>query len=156
MFAGMEYDRTTGLYYDHTRYYYTAIGRFVSQDRAGFAAGDTDLYRYVGNEPTGATDVSGLAGPGRTNGVKNNQDGSSKELGQNYGELGEAQRMGGGRRRARIRSTKKSKQDDKKEINQLGEDALLKVGVTSIIVGVLWFLWEVPARLFPYRDLIPN
>ena len=52
MFAGMEYDSTTGIYYDHARYYDPAIGRFVSQDPKGFAAGDTNLYRYVGNEPT--------------------------------------------------------------------------------------------------------
>jgi RHS repeat-associated protein len=44
-FAGMEYDSTTGLYYDHARYYDPAIGRFVSQDPKGFAAGDTNLYQ---------------------------------------------------------------------------------------------------------------
>jgi RHS repeat-associated protein len=60
-FAGMEYDSTTGLYYDHARYYDAAIGRFVSQDPKGFAAGDTNLYRYVGNEPTIDVDKSGLA-----------------------------------------------------------------------------------------------
>ena len=59
MFAGMEYDSTTGLYYDHARYYDAAIGRFVSQDPMGFAAGDTNLYRYVGNEPTNANYPSG-------------------------------------------------------------------------------------------------
>jgi RHS repeat-associated protein len=58
-FAGMEFDSTTGLYYDHARYYDAAIGRFVSQDPKGFAAGDTDLYRYVRNSPTDATDPSG-------------------------------------------------------------------------------------------------
>jgi RHS repeat-associated protein len=51
-FAGMEYDSVTGLYYDHARYYDAAIGRFASQDRMGFRAGDSNLYRYVGNEPT--------------------------------------------------------------------------------------------------------
>ena len=60
MFAGMKYDSNTGLYYDHARYYDTAIGRFVSQDPMGFAAGYTDLYRYVGNEPTIGTDSTGL------------------------------------------------------------------------------------------------
>jgi RHS repeat-associated protein len=59
-FDGMEYDSVTGLYYDHARYYDAAIGRFVSQDPKGFAAGDTNLYRYVGNEPTVRTDTSGL------------------------------------------------------------------------------------------------
>ncbi len=60
MFAGMQFDSTTGLYYDHARYYDPAIGRFTSQDPTGFAAGDTNLYRYVGNTPTNVTDPSGL------------------------------------------------------------------------------------------------
>jgi RHS repeat-associated protein len=59
MFAGMEFDSNTGLYYDHARYYDAAIGRFVSQDQKGFAAGDANLYRYVGNEPTLSLDPSG-------------------------------------------------------------------------------------------------
>jgi RHS repeat-associated protein len=59
-FAGMEYDSVTGLYYDHARYYDAVIGRFVSQDPKGFAAGDTDLYRYVGNSPTTQVDTDGL------------------------------------------------------------------------------------------------
>jgi RHS repeat-associated protein len=60
MFGGMEYDPTTGLYSDHARYYDAAIGWFVSQDPMGFTAGDTDLYRYVGNEPTIGTNSTGL------------------------------------------------------------------------------------------------
>ncbi|MCO8123236.1 hypothetical protein NHH03_15920 [Stieleria sp. TO1_6] len=32
----------------------------ISQDPIGFAAGDANLYRYVGNGPTNATDPSGL------------------------------------------------------------------------------------------------
>ncbi len=60
MFAGMQYDATTGLYYDHARYYDAVIGRFMSQDPKGFAAGDTNLYRYVGNDPTGLNDPSGM------------------------------------------------------------------------------------------------
>jgi RHS repeat-associated protein len=59
-FAGMEFDSVTGLYYDHARYYDAAIGRFTTQDPKGFAAGDTNLYRYVGNEPTSQTDSSGM------------------------------------------------------------------------------------------------
>ena len=47
------------LYHDHARYYDAVIGRFVSQDPMGFAAGDTNLYRYVGNAPTIRTDPSG-------------------------------------------------------------------------------------------------
>ncbi len=59
-FAGMEYDSVTDQYYDRARYYDEALGRFMGQDPAGFGAGDTDLYRYVGNDPTNDADPSGL------------------------------------------------------------------------------------------------
>ena len=65
MFAGMEYDSVTGLYYDHARYYNSVTGRFVSQDPKGFKAGDTNLYRYVQNQPTCVTDTSGYGLSGR-------------------------------------------------------------------------------------------
>ena len=58
-FAGMEYDSVTELYYDHARYYDSAIGRFVSQDSMSFKAGDANLYRYVFNDPTLQTDPTG-------------------------------------------------------------------------------------------------
>jgi hypothetical protein len=35
---------------------------FEMQERCGFAAGDVNLHRYVGNNPTNMTDPSGLAG----------------------------------------------------------------------------------------------
>jgi len=35
----------------------------MSQDPMGFAAGDTNLYRYAGNDPTGLNDPSGNAPP---------------------------------------------------------------------------------------------
>jgi RHS repeat-associated protein len=66
-FAGMEFDPVTGLYYDHARYYDAVIGRFVEQDPKGFAAGDTNLYRYVGNEPTVENDRTGLQDPSEIN-----------------------------------------------------------------------------------------
>ncbi len=69
MFAGMQFDATVGIYYDHARYYDAAIGRFVSQDPKGFAAGDTNLYRYVENVPTSAIDPSGNDEWGAVGGV---------------------------------------------------------------------------------------
>src|SRR5207245_1695711 len=46
-------------------YYNASIGRWISQDPIGFGAGDSNLYRYVRNQPTNLTDPSGfqLIGP---------------------------------------------------------------------------------------------
>jgi RHS repeat-associated protein len=60
-YTGQEYDAATGLYFYRARYYDPITGRFISQDPSGFAAGDPDLYRYVGNGPTNATDPTGMA-----------------------------------------------------------------------------------------------
>ena len=38
------------------------VGRWLEEDPDGFEAGDANLYRYVGNDPTNATDPSGLKG----------------------------------------------------------------------------------------------
>src|SRR6266849_5001824 len=38
-------------------------GRWTTEDPMGFDAGDPDLYRYVGNDPTNTTDPSGLEPP---------------------------------------------------------------------------------------------
>lgn len=40
--------------------YDPTVGRWMAQDPIGFDAEDADLYRYVGNSPTNATDPSGL------------------------------------------------------------------------------------------------
>jgi RHS repeat-associated protein len=50
---------TTGLYYNRARYLDPATGRWTTPDHLGFAAGDANLYRYVGNRATLATDPSG-------------------------------------------------------------------------------------------------
>ena len=60
-FTGQEYDSVTGQYNYRARCYDAAIGRFTSQDPTGFGAGDMDLYRYCGNDPTDRTDPSGLS-----------------------------------------------------------------------------------------------
>jgi RHS repeat-associated protein len=63
--TGREYDSTAKLYHYRARFYDSVTGRFVSQDPMGFAAGDSNLYRYVANDPVGDSDPSGLdnAGP---------------------------------------------------------------------------------------------
>jgi RHS repeat-associated protein len=62
-YTGRELDVETGLYYYRARYYDPAVGRFVSEDPIGFSAGDTNLYRYVGNNATNYTDPSGEVVP---------------------------------------------------------------------------------------------
>jgi RHS repeat-associated protein len=57
---GLRYDFDTRLYDDRARAYDPTEGRFISVDPMGFGAGDVDLYRYVGNGPTGRLDPSGL------------------------------------------------------------------------------------------------
>ena len=42
-------DTATGLIYYRARWFDPRIGRFISEDPIGFAAGDTNLSRYVGN-----------------------------------------------------------------------------------------------------------
>ncbi len=59
-FTAREYDSESGLFYYRARYYDPKVGRFISKDPIGFAAGDVNLYRYVGNNPKNAIDVFGL------------------------------------------------------------------------------------------------
>jgi RHS repeat-associated protein len=66
-YTGREQDSETGLDYYRARYYDASNGRFISEDPISFAAGDTNIYRYVGNSPTNGTDPSGLC-----SGVLNN------------------------------------------------------------------------------------
>ncbi len=58
-YTGRERDLESGLSYYRARYYDPQVGRFISVDPLGFGAGDTNLYRYVGNSSTLATDPSG-------------------------------------------------------------------------------------------------
>ncbi len=58
-YTGRELDSETGLYYYRSRYYDPHSGQFIGQDSLGFAAGDSNLYRYVSNSPTNFTDPSG-------------------------------------------------------------------------------------------------
>ncbi len=74
-FAGMEYDATTGQYYDHARWYGATAGRFLCTDPGGLSAGDGNLLRYVHNSPTNYDDPTGElqvpTGPGGPSGVSN-------------------------------------------------------------------------------------
>ncbi len=59
-FAGGLYDRDTRLVRFGARDYDPEIGRWTSKDPIRFAGGDTNLYAYVGNQPTTTIDPTGL------------------------------------------------------------------------------------------------
>ena len=58
-YAGRFYLSTLGIYENRRRFYDPSLGRFTQQDPVGFAAGDTNLYAYVGNNPLLFTDPNG-------------------------------------------------------------------------------------------------
>ena len=60
-FTGREFEPLLGMYHYRARFYDPQLGRFISQDPLSFAAGDSNLYRYVGNDPLNAIDPYGLA-----------------------------------------------------------------------------------------------
>lgn len=60
-YTGREFDHESGLNYHRARYVDGYTGQFISQDPAGFSAGDTNLYRYAFNSPANFTDASGRA-----------------------------------------------------------------------------------------------
>ena len=49
-----------GIYNYRARYYNPSTGRFLSEDPIGFAGRDTNLYRYVKNNPIRFRDPTGL------------------------------------------------------------------------------------------------
>jgi RHS repeat-associated protein len=59
-FQGMEWDPIFFAYIDRARMYDPTSGRFTTADPLGFATGDSNLYRYTGNNPTNFTDPSGF------------------------------------------------------------------------------------------------
>ena len=61
-FTGREVDAPLGLQYSRGRMYDSATGRWMGEDPIRQAAGDANLYRYVGNGATNARDPSGQEG----------------------------------------------------------------------------------------------
>ncbi len=94
-YTGRERDLESGLEYYRARYYDPANGVFISVDPMGFGAGDTNLYRYVGNSSTLATDPSGMSSwleDAWNSGVRNVQQGLNnagraiQQFGNNVGQ----------------------------------------------------------------------
>ena len=59
-FTGRAVDSTTGLQNNLNRWYESTTGRWVSEDPISYTAGDSNLYRYVGNNAVNNTDPDGL------------------------------------------------------------------------------------------------
>jgi RHS repeat-associated protein len=57
-YTGREYDPESNLYYYRSRYYSPDVGRFLTEDPAGFTAGNNS-YGYVGANPINFTDPTG-------------------------------------------------------------------------------------------------
>ncbi len=60
LYTGREYIAELGLYDYRNRVYSPSLGRFLQTDPIRFEAGDVNIYRYVGNDPIGLTDLMGL------------------------------------------------------------------------------------------------
>ena len=61
LFTGREWLVDVGLYDYRNRVYSRTLGRFLQTDPIRFAAGDVNLYRYVGNSPALLLDPDGLS-----------------------------------------------------------------------------------------------
>jgi len=60
LFTARPFDPDTGLQNNLNRWYDPAVGRWLSEDPIGFAAGDGNLYRYVRHAVTIRADARGL------------------------------------------------------------------------------------------------
>ncbi|WP_157732174.1 RHS repeat domain-containing protein [Thermogutta terrifontis] len=60
LFTGRPFDSDTQLQNNLHRWYDATVGRWLSEDPIGFAGGDGNLYRYVGNVTQSRVDPLGL------------------------------------------------------------------------------------------------
>jgi RHS repeat-associated protein len=59
-FTGREREKESGQQFNHHRFYDPTTGRWTTEDPIGFAAPDVNLLRYARNDPSNATDPTGL------------------------------------------------------------------------------------------------
>ncbi|VTR97270.1 RHS repeat-associated core domain-containing protein [Tuwongella immobilis] len=62
LWQGLRLDDASGLYHARNRDVSTTLGRPLQRDPIGFAAGDVNVYRWLGNGPMGLVDPLGLFG----------------------------------------------------------------------------------------------
>ena len=60
LYTGQVWDADAGLQYNWHRWYDPMVGRWISEDPAGFSAGDPNLGRYIANNVTATLDSTGL------------------------------------------------------------------------------------------------
>jgi RHS repeat-associated protein len=60
LYTGLYLDRATGIVFADARTLLVTTGQWMQEDPIWFQAGDANLRRYVRNNPTNATDPSGL------------------------------------------------------------------------------------------------
>ena len=58
-YAGMQFDATTGLYYDGTRWYDPSVGQYLSEEPSDPTPADPNLHRYCLNSPPNGTNPGG-------------------------------------------------------------------------------------------------
>ncbi|MBU6172524.1 MAG: hypothetical protein KGQ60_01900 [Planctomycetes bacterium] len=59
-FTGKQFDEATGLQHNLFRWLDPSLGQWLNEDPIGFAAGDENVRRYVGNRVTSSVDKYGL------------------------------------------------------------------------------------------------
>ena len=83
-YTGKAFDTATNLQNNINRWYDATIGRWLSVDPIGFEGNDTNLYRYVYNNPIIYSDFEGLkkrkTSPQRPNYKIRIPDGASREV----------------------------------------------------------------------------
>jgi RHS repeat-associated protein len=86
--APREFESQSGLRYNRARYYDPKTGRWASQDPIVFEGGDSNLYRYVGNDATNAIDPNGTQDKKPTTFPNQQTDKKNQEDLENLQKLG--------------------------------------------------------------------